>query len=152
MGPLEKKYRSTLGPTLRNPTTGNSDVSDVEDYVPSHICPAIVENGQTCREVRELQIGQIPIAYFRGGRFECPHFSNIAYYPRACAGNYMLRHPIMYWCTVGHLIGAVQSFGLGYHVPSHWCWYIMYHPKFRAGIFCTIPGHVLVYPAQNSRP
>jgi len=57
----------------------------------------------------------------------------------------------MYWYPAGHPIGAVPNFELGYHVSSHRCWYIMYHPKFRVGVLYTIPGHVLVYSGPKSR-
>jgi len=43
----------------------------------------------------------------------------------------------MYWYTVGHTISAVPSFELEYHVPSHRCWDITYHPK--------IPGWGILY-------
>ena len=43
------------------------------------------------------------------------------------------------------------TFELGCHVLSYWCWYIMYHLKFRAGVLCTILGHVLVYSVPKSR-
>jgi len=41
---------------------------------------------------------------------------------------------------------------LVYHVPSHRCWYVMHHPKFRAGVLCTIPGNVLVHPGPDLGP
>jgi hypothetical protein len=49
----------------------------------------------------------------------------------------------MYWYPVGHPIGAVPNFDLGCLVPSHQCWYIMYHPKFQVRISCTIPHYEL---------
>ena len=40
---------------------------------------------------------------------------------------------------------TILNLELGYHVPSHQCWDIMYDPKIRARILYTILGHVLVY-------
>jgi len=57
----------------------------------------------------------------------------------------------MYWYTVGYPIRAVPNFELGYHVPSYRCWYIMYYPKLRARISCTIINSELGYfvPSQG---
>jgi len=41
---------------------------------------------------------------------------------------------------------------LVYRGTSHQCWYIIYHPKIRAGALCTIPGHVLVYSGPKFGP
>ena len=51
----------------------------------------------------------------------------------------------MYWYTVGDPVV--------YYVPSLiLSWGIMYYPKIRAGLFCTIPRHVLVYSGQDLGP
>ena len=75
---------------------------------------------------------------------------------------YIERHPIMYWYTVGHPIGTVPSFGLGYRVKSYWCWYIMSIPNYELGYYALFlnpswsnvyhPGHALVYPGPNLGP
>jgi hypothetical protein len=58
----------------------------------------------------------------------------------------------MYWYILRHPISAVPNFGLGYHVPSQIYELVtMHHPKFRAGISCTIPNSKLGYcvPSQG---
>jgi hypothetical protein len=68
-----------------------------------------------------------PFAYFQVGL----HFPVIMYYPRACTGWYIPSHPIIYWYTVGHPIGAgisctIPNSELGYCVPSQdKYWYIL---------------------------
>jgi len=51
----------------------------------------------------------------------------------------------MYWYTMGYPIVTVLNFERGYYVLSYWYWYIVYHLKFRARVFYTISGHMLIF-------
>lgn len=55
-----------------------------------------------------------------------------------------------YTSTCTDAIRTIPGHVLVYSETSHQYWYIMYHPKIRAGVLCAILGGVLVYSGLSS--